>query len=153
MEGLKETIKTLSQDNQCLGQAKKRVSHKIMSASSQQEPTYWVTIYKLKLSLRRMGNGGIAPLFLTSALDGHRCSASCPGRLTPRERGPDTHCVGSWAGPRASLDVKEKRKVVSAGNRTLDVQTDSDTPALIIYNKVQYDNNVTIMMMLVMMVH
>jgi hypothetical protein len=36
------------------------------------------------------GGGGIAPPFLTSALDGGEWSASRPGRY-PREGAPDTH--------------------------------------------------------------
>jgi hypothetical protein len=31
------------------------------------------------------GNGGIASLIVTSALDGGEWSALCPGRITPRE--------------------------------------------------------------------
>jgi hypothetical protein len=37
----------------------------------------------------RLGSGGIAPLFLTSALDGGELSASRPRRLTPY-----THWIG-----------------------------------------------------------
>jgi hypothetical protein len=40
------------------------------------------------------GSGGIAPHFLTSALDGGEWSASRPGRFTPRERTPRTHWIG-----------------------------------------------------------
>jgi hypothetical protein len=43
-----------------------------------------------------MGSGGIAPLFLTSALDGGEWSASHPGRFTPC-----THWTWGWVGPRA----------------------------------------------------
>jgi hypothetical protein len=44
---------------------------------------------------------------MTSAPDGGERSASRPSRLTPRERAPDTHCIGGWVGPRASLDAME----------------------------------------------
>jgi hypothetical protein len=37
-----------------------------------------------------MGSGGIAPLFLSSALGGVESLFSCPDRLTPGERFPDT---------------------------------------------------------------
>jgi hypothetical protein len=50
---------------------------------------------------------------LTSALDGGEWSASHPGHLTPRETAPDTHWVGDWVGPRASLDMVLKRKTPS----------------------------------------
>jgi hypothetical protein len=43
--------------------------------------------------------------FLTSALDGGEWSASQPGRFTPNERAPGTHCIGGWVGPRAVLDT------------------------------------------------
>jgi hypothetical protein len=33
-------------------------------------------------------------------------------RSTPRERTPGTHCTGSWAGPRASLDAKARGKIL-----------------------------------------
>jgi hypothetical protein len=39
----------------------------------------------------RCGSGGIAPSFLTSALDGDQLSASCNGRFTTREASPGTH--------------------------------------------------------------
>jgi hypothetical protein len=40
------------------------------------------------------GGRGIAPPFLTSALDGDEWSASCTGRFTTDERATDTHCIG-----------------------------------------------------------
>jgi hypothetical protein len=43
--------------------------------------------------------------FLSSALDGGEWSASRPGRFTPRERAPGTHCIGGWVGPRAVLEA------------------------------------------------
>jgi hypothetical protein len=48
---------------------------------------------------------------LTSALDGGEWSASRPGRFTPRERTPRTHCIEGWVGPRAILDAVVKRKI------------------------------------------
>jgi hypothetical protein len=40
------------------------------------------------------GNGGIAPLFLTSAPDGCEWSASRPGFFTAAARAPGTHWIG-----------------------------------------------------------
>jgi len=45
---------------------------------------------------------------LTSAFDGGEWSVSGPGHFTPRERAPSTHCIGSWMGPRAVLDMVVK---------------------------------------------
>jgi hypothetical protein len=59
-----------------------------------------------------MGSRGIAPSFLSSALDGGKWSASRPGRFTPRERAPGTHWIGAWVGPTAGLDFVEKRKML-----------------------------------------
>jgi hypothetical protein len=55
----------------------------------------------------------------TSALEVDKWSASRPGRFTPGERAPGTHWVGSWVGPKASLETVEKRKIPSPppGNR------------------------------------
>jgi hypothetical protein len=50
--------------------------------------------------------------FLTSTLDGGERSASRPGRFIPTERVPSTHWIGGWVGPRASLDVAGKRKLL-----------------------------------------
>jgi hypothetical protein len=57
--------------------------------------------------------GGIAPTFLTLALEGGKTSASCPAHaLPPREKDPSTHCIGGWEGPRASLDAKVRGKIL-----------------------------------------
>jgi hypothetical protein len=50
---------------------------------------------------------GIAPLFLTSALDEDEYTAPRPGSLNPRYGTPGTHWIGSCVGPRSSLDVVE----------------------------------------------
>jgi hypothetical protein len=64
-------------------------------------------------------SGGIAPTFLTLALDGGEWSASRPGHFTAGERAPDTHWIGGWVGPRAGLNAVKKRNFfTSAGNRT-----------------------------------
>jgi hypothetical protein len=42
------------------------------------------------------------------ALVGGECSASRPCRVTPEERGPRTHSIGGWVGPRAGQDDVEK---------------------------------------------
>jgi hypothetical protein len=39
-------------------------------------------------------------------------SASRPGHFTPGERGPGTHKIGGWVGPRAAVDAVEKRKIL-----------------------------------------
>jgi hypothetical protein len=44
------------------------------------------------------GSGDVAP-FLTSAQDVGEWSASRPGRFSPRERVPGTHCIGGWVDP------------------------------------------------------
>jgi hypothetical protein len=51
------------------------------------------------------GSRGIAPPFLTSALDGGEWLASCLGRFIP-----GNHWIGGWVDPRSGLDVVEKRK-------------------------------------------
>jgi hypothetical protein len=50
-----------------------------------------------------LGSGGIAPPFLTSALDG----ASRPGRLIPGEKVHCTDWIG-WAGSRVGLDALKR---------------------------------------------
>jgi hypothetical protein len=46
-----------------------------------------------------MGSGGIAPPFLTSALNGGDWSDSLPGHFIPSEKASDTLYTGSWVGP------------------------------------------------------
>jgi hypothetical protein len=58
------------------------------------------------------GNGGIAPPFFTSALDGGEWLASRVCRFTPEERAPGTHWIGGCVGPRVGLDAVEKRKIL-----------------------------------------
>jgi hypothetical protein len=58
-------------------------------------------------------SGGIAPRIQTSALDGDEWSVSRPGRFTPREISPGTHCIGGWVGLGAVLDAVVKRKIPS----------------------------------------
>jgi hypothetical protein len=60
-----------------------------------------------------MGNRGIAPPFMTSALDKGEWSASRPGRFTPGERALGTHWIGGRVNPRAGLDDVEKRKFLT----------------------------------------
>jgi hypothetical protein len=69
-----------------------------------------------------MGNGGIAPSFLTSALDGGEWLASRPGRFSPGEIDPGAHWIGDWVGPRAGLKAVKRKTLVSAGNLTPAVQ-------------------------------
>jgi hypothetical protein len=53
-----------------------------------------------------LGSGGIAPPFLTSALDGGDWSASRPGRFTP-----GTQCLWGCLGPTSGLETLEKRNI------------------------------------------
>jgi hypothetical protein len=50
---------------------------------------------------------GIAPILLTSALDGGEWSASRPYRFTP-----GTHSIGDWVDPGIGLNAVEKRKAL-----------------------------------------
>jgi hypothetical protein len=50
---------------------------------------------------------------MTSAPVGGEWSASRPGRLTPEERAPGTHCIGGWVDPRAGLDDINKYKLLT----------------------------------------
>jgi hypothetical protein len=58
------------------------------------------------------GNGGTAPPYVTSALDGGGWSAWRPGSFTPGEKAPGNHCIGGWMGPRFGLDAVDKRKIL-----------------------------------------
>jgi hypothetical protein len=53
------------------------------------------------------GNEGIAPSFLTSALDGGDRSSPHPGRFTPGEKSLSIHRIGGFVSPRAGLDAVE----------------------------------------------
>jgi hypothetical protein len=55
------------------------------------------------------GSGGIALPFLTAAIGGGEWSASCLCSFILGETAPGVHCIGGWVGPRAGLDVVEKR--------------------------------------------
>jgi hypothetical protein len=59
-----------------------------------------------------MGSGCTDHVFLTTALVGSEWSASRPGRFTPGERAP-RRIGGCWVGPRAGLDITEKRKFLT----------------------------------------
>jgi len=50
-----------------------------------------------------MGSRGIAPLILTTALDGGEWSISCPGRFT-RGKYPGTLRIEGWACPGTGVD-------------------------------------------------
>jgi hypothetical protein len=47
-------------------------------------------------------------IFLISALNGGKWSASRPGRFTPGESAPRTHWIADWVGLRAGLADMEK---------------------------------------------
>jgi hypothetical protein len=71
-----------------------------------------------------MGNGGLAPPFLTLALDGCEWSVSRPGCFIPREIAAGTHWVGGWVGPRTGMNAVEKREYLDpTGNRTPAIKT------------------------------
>jgi hypothetical protein len=55
--------------------------------------------------------GRVEVLLYHSSLDECEWSASRPGRFTPGERITDTHWIGGWMGPRASLYAVEKRTI------------------------------------------
>jgi hypothetical protein len=46
---------------------------------------------------------------MISALAGGECSVLRPCRFTPGERATGSRWIGGWVGPRAGLDVAEKR--------------------------------------------
>jgi hypothetical protein len=57
------------------------------------------------------GSGVIAPTLLTSTRDEGEWSASRPCRSSTGGTAPGTHCIWCSVGPRAGLDVMEKRKI------------------------------------------
>jgi hypothetical protein len=59
-------------------------------------------------AMKMYGGGGIAPLFLTSTVDGGEWSASRPCRFTSEKRAPGTLSVEGWVDPRTGLDAVEK---------------------------------------------
>jgi hypothetical protein len=69
-----------------------------------------------------LGSRGIAPSFLTSALDGSEWSASRPCRFTPEEEASGTHWIGGSVGPRFGLDAVEMRKSCNVRSQTRTVQ-------------------------------
>jgi hypothetical protein len=48
-----------------------------------------------------LGSGGTVTLIHNLGTRWGEWSGSRPGRFTPRERTPGTHCIGGWEGPRA----------------------------------------------------
>jgi hypothetical protein len=65
------------------------------------------------------GSGGMAPTFLTSALDGGEWSASRLCCFTTGETALRTYGTGAWVGPRVGLHVMEETKSLTPiGNRT-----------------------------------
>jgi hypothetical protein len=55
----------------------------------------------------------MAPLFLTSALDGGSSQLHAPAAL-PQGKAPGNHWILGWMGPRAGLDAVEKRKILNS---------------------------------------
>jgi hypothetical protein len=68
--------------------------------------------------MKMYGGSGYSFTILIIALDEGKWSALHPGQFTSGERALDTHCVGGWVGPRASLDALEKKNLVPARNQT-----------------------------------
>jgi hypothetical protein len=62
--------------------------------------------------------GAIAPVFLTSVLDGDEWSASCPYRYTLGETAQSIYWIGGWVSTRAGLDAMNEKILVPAGIRT-----------------------------------
>jgi hypothetical protein len=61
------------------------------------------------------GSGGIAPLFLTSALDGGEWTASRPDLFIAGERALGTHLTGGWVGFWAGLEAVETSLLTRLG--------------------------------------
>jgi hypothetical protein len=57
-------------------------------------------------------SGGIAPLLLTSALDGGFCATLRTRRFTPEESARRTHSIGGGVNRRTGLDAVEKEKKI-----------------------------------------
>jgi hypothetical protein len=61
--------------------------------------------------------------FLTLVLDGGKWTASYHGCSTPGERGHNSHCIGGFVGPKASVDVASKRNISApTRNQILTIQ-------------------------------
>jgi hypothetical protein len=93
-----------------------------ISSSSRYSVKEKLSLGLINSALRRedvWGGGGIAPPFLTLVLNEGEWSDSHSCRLTPGETTPCTNFTGGWVGPKAGLDVMEKRKLlIPIGNRT-----------------------------------
>jgi hypothetical protein len=69
--------------------------------------------------------------FLISELDAGEWLASRLGRFALGKRGPGILYIGDWVGPRASLDIVEKRKITAATrNQTPIPWSSSPLPSL-----------------------
>jgi hypothetical protein len=56
-------------------------------------------------------------VFLTSALVERQFPALRPGRFTPEEKAPGTHCIGGRMGPRTGLEEVERKYLVHTNTR------------------------------------
>jgi hypothetical protein len=61
--------------------------------------------------MKTIGEWSYRSSILDLVLDGGEWPASRPGRFTPWERAPGTHCIGGWVGLRTSLDDVDKRNI------------------------------------------
>jgi hypothetical protein len=57
------------------------------------------------------GSGGIAPPFLTSALDWVSGQIHASAAAPPGDTAPDTHWIGGWVDSRAGLGFMEMSKI------------------------------------------
>jgi hypothetical protein len=73
------------------------------------------------------GSEGTIPLLLTSALDEGERSASCPCKFTHWRNNPQYPVCSRPVGPRADLDVTEKRKI-SCSYQESSPDTSADKP-------------------------
>jgi hypothetical protein len=68
------------------------------------------SIYPQMYNLKNFRSGGIAPLFLTSALDTGEWSASRPSHFTPRGNSPQYPLVRRLGGPKSWCGHCEEEK-------------------------------------------
>lgn len=61
--------------------------------------------------MKAYNSGGVAHIFVILVLDGGELSALPLRCCTTGERNPLNHRIGGWIGPKANLDIVEKRKI------------------------------------------
>jgi len=83
------------------------------------------------------GNGGIAPLILNVYTKWAEWSVSCPYRFIPGKRARATKWIEDWVGPKADLDVLEKR-IVSSSCQELNRDTSVSQPVICLVYQLDY---------------